>query len=354
MTIKSREQLKSYFVKNAIPTEANYTDLIDSQLNQEQDGLFKSAGEPLSVVAAKSPPHKPAIRLYTDYPSESADWSVTLNSVQDPADPENTSVPGFGLSDSSGRNRLFIDAASGRIGIGTNKPAAALEVVGGLRVDDLQLEASSPGGTTSLHVNGSTVTKSLSVSDGMEVRGPSAFTEASFGAIRFSQLTEPFYDDGIYKSGNDIRMLVSGFLRIYGIQYDPQGYESLSEKISLNTGTADLKINCDVSVAGDVVAHNFSQTSDAQLKEDIKPLRSALDKVLALRGVSYRRRDIVDDSTRVGLIAQEVEQVFPEVVSEDASGTRSISYTGLVAPLVEALKEFHAEFVRLQAQVRQP
>ena len=54
MAIKNRTDLKSFFVKNAIPTEGNFADLIDSQLNQAVDGVFKMEGEPLSIVAATS------------------------------------------------------------------------------------------------------------------------------------------------------------------------------------------------------------------------------------------------------------------------------------------------------------
>ena len=44
MATKDRNELKAYFVRNAIPTEGNYADLIDSQLNQAQDGVFKPDG----------------------------------------------------------------------------------------------------------------------------------------------------------------------------------------------------------------------------------------------------------------------------------------------------------------------
>ena len=54
MAIKNRTDLKSFFVKNAIPTEGNFADLIDSPLNQAQDGVFKLENEPLSVKISSS------------------------------------------------------------------------------------------------------------------------------------------------------------------------------------------------------------------------------------------------------------------------------------------------------------
>src|SRR6187402_2789991 len=132
MAIKDRTALKSYFVKNAIPTEGNFADLIDSQLNQAQDGVFKPDGEPLSVVAAPGD-QKRVLRLYANYPAANPDWIISLNPAQDPAT-AGTSRSGFGITDGGGNTRLFVDAASGRVGVGTNNPQFALDVVGGARV----------------------------------------------------------------------------------------------------------------------------------------------------------------------------------------------------------------------------
>jgi hypothetical protein len=132
MTLKNRTDLKSYFVKNAIPTEGNFADLIDSQINQTQDGVFKPDGEPLSVVAA-APDQKRVLRLYSTYPSANPDWFISLNPAQDPANVAGTMKPGFGITDGTGKTRLFVDKTSGQIGIGTNAPQAALDVAGSVR-----------------------------------------------------------------------------------------------------------------------------------------------------------------------------------------------------------------------------
>jgi len=136
MANKNRTDLKSYFVKNAIPTEGNFADLIDSQLNQAQDGVFKPDGEALSVIAAPGD-QKRALRLYANYPASNPDWVISLNPAQDPANAATTSRPGFGITDGAGRPKLFIDAATGQIGVGTNAPQVALDVAGGARADTL-------------------------------------------------------------------------------------------------------------------------------------------------------------------------------------------------------------------------
>ncbi len=126
---KSRKDLKSYFVKNAIPTEGNFADLVDAQLNQSDDGVFKLAGEPLSVVAA-SGDQKRTLRLYSNYPAANPDWLISLNPAQNPANAA-TNRAGFGITDGAGNTRLFIDPGTGNLGVGTNNPIDKLSVQDG-------------------------------------------------------------------------------------------------------------------------------------------------------------------------------------------------------------------------------
>jgi hypothetical protein len=134
MATKNRSDLKSYFVKNAIPTESNYADLVDSQLNQVQDGVFKRDGEALSVVAAPGD-QKHVLRLYASYPAASPDWMISLHPAQDPTNAATTGKTGFGITDGAGTPRLFIDATTGQIGVGTNTPQVALDVAGEVRAN---------------------------------------------------------------------------------------------------------------------------------------------------------------------------------------------------------------------------
>lgn len=94
-----------------------------------------------------------------------------------------------------------------------------------------------------------------------------------------------------------------------------------------------------LEVAGDVKATSFISTSDERLKTDIHPVEG-LAKVLGLRGVRFRWRE--SGAAAVGLIAQEVEKVFPElVVTDKSTGYKAIRYGSLVAPLIEAVKELN-------------
>jgi hypothetical protein len=86
----------------------------------------------------------------------------------------------------------------------------------------------------------------------------------------------------------------------------------------------------------------FSQTSDRRLKMDIEPIENSLEKILAINGVSYHWIDkrIYGPNKQLGVIAQEVEAVFPEAVNTSKSGYKSVGYTALIGPIIEGIKEF--------------
>ena len=93
-------------------------------------------------------------------------------------------------------------------------------------------------------------------------------------------------------------------------------------------------IDAAVTATGDITAF-----SDGRVKENVETLEGALDKTLKLRGVSYNRTDIEDKSTKIGVIAQEILEVVPEVVSKDENGMYAVSYGNITALLIEAIKE---------------
>jgi hypothetical protein len=77
--------------------------------------------------------------------------------------------------------------------------------------------------------------------------------------------------------------------------------------------------------------------------------------VRQLRGVSFEWRDDVESGRSgrdLGVIAQEVEQVFPELVHADERGHKLVNYIGLIAPLIEAVKELDARVEVLESQQR--
>ena len=111
--------------------------------------------------------------------------------------------------------------------------------------------------------------------------------------------------------------------------------------------TYELDMSGNMTVAGDVTAY-----SDARVKENVKTIENALDKTLALRGVSYNRTDSEDVRTKIGVIAQETLEVVPEVVNQDNDGMYNVSYGNMTALLIEAIKEQQAQIEDLKSEIK--
>jgi hypothetical protein len=100
-----------------------------------------------------------------------------------------------------------------------------------------------------------------------------------------------------------------------------------------------LESDGDLHVDGDVIAFSSTIASDIALKENITTLPNALETINRLRGVSFDwKRE--DRGSSIGVIAQEVEKVFPELIDEHAlNGMKTVNYSALIGVLIEAVKE---------------
>ena len=122
---------------------------------------------------------------------------------------------------------------------------------------------------------------------------------------------------------------------------------------SLGIGTApdatyELKIQGDVAASGDIVAY---YQSDKRLKDNIQPIQNALDKVNELGGYTFDWNEELQKARKghdIGVIAQEVQSVLPEVVVERDNGYLGVDYQKLVPVLIEAIKELSAKVKELE------
>jgi hypothetical protein len=191
---------------------------------------------------------------------------------------------------------------SGNVGIGNTSPNMKLVVTG----------ASGAAGDTGI----------VGITDGT---GVNTDTKINFGVV-----------SGTYgwiqavKPGTDVLRLL----------LNPNGG-------NVGIGTTNPAYKLDVSgtirATGDVIAY-----SDARVKENVETISDALAKVTSLRGVSYTRKDSEDKSRKVGVIAQEVLDILPEVVQQDIEGNYSVAYGNVVGVLIEAIKELKAEINELK------
>jgi hypothetical protein len=109
-------------------------------------------------------------------------------------------------------------------------------------------------------------------------------------------------------------------------------------------------------VSGLIGSTGINETSDLRYKKNIFTIENALQKVMLLRGVNYdwrteefKEKNFVS-TPQLGLIAQEVEKVIPQVVTTDASGFKAVEYSKLVALLIEAVKEQQKKIDALSAE----
>mgnify|MGYP003637418541 FL=1 len=118
-------------------------------------------------------------------------------------------------------------------------------------------------------------------------------------------------------------------------------YNASAKLITTSTG---------VSITGALVASgDITAFSDARVKENVETIPNALDKVKAMRGVGYNK--IGADTQSVGVIAQELEEVVPQLVHTDEEGMKSVAYGNITAVLIEAIKEQQVQIEELKARL---
>jgi len=269
-----------------------------------------------------------------------------------------------------GRNRLILNPfpTEGNVGVGTVNPAVKFHVVG----NRLRLEGG--GRRLDLRADGSALDVQSETHD--------LYLHSSGPRSRNKVIINPFRGEGnvgvgmtnpavkFHVTGNRIRLenggrkldlradgsavdVQSDTHSLYFNSYGPGGKNHVIMQAfagSGNVGIATESPTDQLHVVGNVRANDFIVTSDARLKKNIQPLRPVLAKLLRLRAVEFewavpRQGTSTDGEKRVGMIAQEVESVAPELVHSAGSpdDERSINVQGLVATLLEGLKELAAE-----------
>ena len=103
-----------------------------------------------------------------------------------------------------------------------------------------------------------------------------------------------------------------------------------------------------LQVAGTVSAQDFNTTSDQSLKTNIVTIEDALEKIELIRGVEFNWSKS-PYAPSMGVIAQEVESVFPELVAD--TNPKQVNYNGLIGVLIEAVKELKADNEILRAMI---
>jgi hypothetical protein len=107
-----------------------------------------------------------------------------------------------------------------------------------------------------------------------------------------------------------------------------------------------LHVVGDIYASGDLISF-----SDARFKDNVVTMTNTVEKLQGLRGVTFNRIDT--GKKHIGFIAQEVEAAFPELVSTDDQGYKSVAYGNATAVLVECIKELKATIDTLEHRIQQ-
>ena len=176
----------------------------------------------------------------------------------------------------------------------------------------------------------------LGLTGPLEISGRSYSTpsirmrDISAGVISFYDNVDP--DGGIY----NYTINMDGSVFNFGMSTTNSAYDYGSTKASIDSSG-------NFTASGNITAY-----SDVRLKSNITTITNALDTVNSMRGVRY----VKDGKNGVGVIAQEIQEVLPEVVLEgtDENKTLSVSYGNIVGVLIEAIKELKAEIDELKGK----
>lgn len=202
---------------------------------------------------------------------------------------------------------------TGNVGIGTTTPQSKLHVVGTVKADT---------------VSASTVN----------------LTTVNATTVKTNDLILP---NGIWKSDGRVGIGTTNPAATANFTLPPPA-GGITSPVKVHI-VGNVYIDGLLETTGRLLSSNNS--SDARLKESVQTVVGSLAKIGQIRGVSF---DWIDKSRgegrQLGVIAQEVEAVFPELVMTDSQGYKSVVYDGLVAPLIEAVKELKAEVEFLQSE----
>jgi hypothetical protein len=210
---------------------------------------------------------------------------------------------------------------SASTGIGTTNPTRNLDVNGTVRIRGAIYDSNDSLGSNNfvLTSNGTNGWSWQSVTSTGAISGIT-ITDDNTG-IRYPLFTSA-------TSGSVTGQFVDSNGLVYNTATNCLGIGSL-------TPTSRLDIIGDVRVVGIITATDFNSSSDKTLKHDIQVIENPIEKVLQLNGVRFNWNETGKPS--VGVIAQEVEQVLPELVSN--TDPKSVNYNGLIGLLIECVKD---------------
>jgi hypothetical protein len=240
----------------------------------------------------------------------------------------------------------------GKVGIGTTNASANLEVNGSVILGGSRFDLINVLGSFSSHL----------YPDGDGLYDIGRASQIGLGANRWRNGN--FTGKGVFDSGIDAHDIEIGvgvpnlIYSTYGnLELNAQsGRTNIDDNVTvsgnLGVGTTNpsvkLDVDGDVNISGILTATDINSSSDIRLKKNIKKFENTLEKIDEINGVSFEWKQ--SGSKSAGIIAQDLEKVFPELVI-NTSEYKKVNYNGLIGVLVESIKELKQEVQNLKSEL---
>jgi len=232
---------------------------------------------------------------------------------------------------------------SGSLGIGTTNPTSKLDVVGDGKFTGIVTATSFSGSGANL--------TGLVAGVGIATAGGTVGTGATFLNFRGSGISTVTVSSGIATiniegGGGGVTIVndtATNATRY--VMFDDVTSGSVS---SVNVSSTKLTFN---PSTGTLSATVFTSLSDASKKTNVQPIKNSIEIVEQLEGVRFDWKD--NKTPSVGVIAQQVEKILPEVVETNTDGLKAVNYSGLIGVLIEAIKDQQREINILKEKLNQ-
>ncbi|MEQ1734582.1 MAG: tail fiber domain-containing protein, partial [Bacteroidia bacterium] len=186
------------------------------------------------------------------------------------------------------------------------------------------------------------------------IRGSYAFDAGVFEVGYYGMTTgRVVIDGGTNSSGTSVNLYNSTNTLTTSIKSDPLAFTYFNaNNVGIGTATPTQKLH----VIGNILASGTITPSDVRYKQNIVTLNNSLSNVLKLRGVTYDMKAEYKDKgfgtgTQIGVIAQEVEAVYPALINTSTDGYKGVDYSKFTPILIEAIKEQQAQIQAQQQQI---
>ena len=249
--------------------------------------------------------------------------AIGFHNAAGPLDSDESSIPTSGNTTNLGQFAVgYGTQATGHVAFSAGQGTTA----SGTASTALGYSTTASGGYSTAMGEGSTASGSRSTAMGKST------TASDFASVVIGQYNSS--GSSVTNNANVFNTSNTAFV----IGNGTSGSLSDAFKVMFN---GDATVSNDLTVSGDV-----NVSSDARLKANIASLGSTIAKLLLIDGKSYTMKK--DGKQKIGVLAQDVQKVFPELVSKDDNEMLAVNYQGLVPVLINALKEQDEKISRLE------